>query len=144
MILYSITGALAWVSHLKGYTYLEVLLLTLPGLDTLRKPAYNGKDVKVRFAVNPDSFTNAALKSTRYVPFQLVNYPRNCIFPTQPSQLKKPFQYNGKHTGKGISLHETLVFKIAHAFVVGGQDQDGNPQQLAFQPHQYCMSISVY
>jgi hypothetical protein len=110
-------------------------------LDTLRSPAYIGNDVKVRFTVNADSFSKAALNSTRYIPFRLANYPRNCVFPAEPAILRKQFQFNGKGPGKQVLLRDTLVFKLAHAFVVGSQDKHGIRCQLSFEAHEYCTSI---
>ena len=123
-----------WIFHLSLVTYIY--------LDMLQSPAYIGSNVKVQFTLNAESLSKAALNSTRYSPFQLINYPQHCIFPAQPVILRKCTRHNGKGSGNGVSLQETLVFKLAQAFVVGSKDKDGNLRHLAFMAHKYCTSIS--
>ena len=71
----------------SGTRIFHLSLVTYIYLHMLRSPAYIGSDVKVRFTLNAESLSKAALNSTRYSPFQLINYPRHCIFPAQPAIL---------------------------------------------------------
>jgi hypothetical protein len=88
MISCSFTGVLAWVSHLEPVSF-HWGFVAYTDLDTLQSTAYIGNDVKVRFTMNADSFSKAALNSTQYIPFRLANYPRNCVFPAEPAILRK-------------------------------------------------------